>query len=277
VDLDVVDGLGDPPVSVVGSDLPTGVDVRYIPGMFLDCAVVYYVHGGSDHYGAGVGMEIPGYANDGGGDEVHGDYDVLFDCGCVVPGGAVVHNDVVQSDYVVHENIVQSDYVVHDGVFQSDYVVHGDNVVHDAAVQSDDVVHGDDVVHDGAFQSDDAVRGDNVVHDGAVQSEHVGHGHNVVHDGTVQSDHVVHCDEIVQGGCVGMTDDVATFADSFAENDVIVTGLFQLKIQHFAQCPDNHVYVSAIQIVFCHFQMLYVVVLIHDNSIQLCVKNDDYI
>lgn len=85
MDLDVVLCLCDPPVFVVGSDLPTVGEVHYISDMFLGCVVyfgvVHYVHDCCDHYGVGARMEIFGYASDGGGEEVRGDYDVLFDCG----------------------------------------------------------------------------------------------------------------------------------------------------------------------------------------------------
>lgn len=79
--LDVVLCLCDPPVFVVGSDLPTGGEGHYISDMFLgcvvSCGVVHYVHGCIYHYGVAAGMEILG---DGGVDEVRGDYD-LFDSG----------------------------------------------------------------------------------------------------------------------------------------------------------------------------------------------------
>jgi hypothetical protein len=69
---------------------------------------VHYGVGNHDvgvHYGFAPGIEILGCTNDGvPDDEVHGDYDVLFDCGGVVHGSVVV---------------------------QAYYVVHGDNVVDD--------------------------------------------------------------------------------------------------------------------------------------------------
>lgn len=111
-------------------------------------------------------------------------------------------------------------------------------------------------------------------------------------DCEILGDEVAHYDDVLHDGCADMTDVVVT-ADGFAENDVEdhemnhyyrltewndvnVSGKFHLKIQHSVHYPDSDTYVSAIQIVFCHFQMLYVVVLTHGNSIKVCVKNDFY-
>jgi hypothetical protein len=84
--------------------------------MFLDC-VAYF---GVLHW-----------FHDDSGDEVHGHYNVLFDCGEVVPCGAVARNDVVHCDSVVQ----------HDGAFLFDDGVHGDNVVHECPFPFDDGVH----------------------------------------------------------------------------------------------------------------------------------------
>jgi hypothetical protein len=183
-------------------------------------------------------MEILGCTNDGIADgEAHGDDD-LSDC-----GGGVVHDSaVVQVDYVVNgDNVVdvQADYVVHGGgVFQDDHEIHGGDVCGDD-VHGDEVVHYDDVLHD---------------------------------------------------GCGGMTGDVVVTADSFAENlgknhyyiltgwnDVAVYGMFHPKTEHSVDCPHSDMHVSAIQTVFCHFQMLYVAVLIHGSPIKVYVKNGFYV
>lgn len=59
-------------------------------------------------------------------------------------------------------------------------------------------------------------------------------------------------------------------------NVVTVNGMFQLKTQHYAECPDSQLCIAAIQTVFGHFQMLYVAVLNPDNPIHVCVKSDHY-
>lgn len=133
-----------------------------------------------------------------------------------------------------------------------------------------------------------------MVHGGAVfQGDFEIHGGNVVCDDDDHADEVVHCD-VLHDGCADMIDDVVVIADSAAENDVedlgmnryymltgwndvTVSAMYHLKRQHSVDCPDSDMYVSAIQTVFCHSQMLYVVVLIHGSYVKVCVKNDFYI